>query len=129
MENIEYSLERIADLLMTITNSLQNQCQLYIKIGGLIVQIILAIITILYVAFTYKIMKANQKSAQAANEEMMAIQKQAATVLYYDLKSLEEYFILDGEMNSANVRYYNQWQDALGKCSFLGPSDIKETLI
>ena len=38
--------------------------------------------------------------------------RQAASVLYYDLKSIESY--LKTERSSVNIRYFSEWQSIVG---------------
>lgn len=47
----------------------------------------------------------------------------AASVLYYDLKSIEYY--LFQEKNPANIRYSSDWQNIVANCSFLKSDDIQ----
>lgn len=47
----------------------------------------------------------------------------AASMLYYDLKSIETY--LRCERGSVNLRYTNNWQDTAANCSFLDDKDIE----
>ena len=49
--------------------------------------------------------------------------KHAASVLYYDLKSIERY--LRTERSSVNIRYFSEWQLIVAECTFLGADDIE----
>ena len=48
----------------------------------------------------------------------------AASILYYDLKSIEGYLV--GERSSVNLRYSSEWQQMVAGCSFLKDEQIKE---
>lgn len=50
------------------------------------------------------------------------LESHAAMLLYYDLKSIEQY-IKEDEL--VNLRYSNEWQGMVTKCSFLCDRDIK----
>lgn len=47
----------------------------------------------------------------------------AASILYYDLKSIEEY--ISSPNNSVNIRYSNDWQEMVANCSFLDDINVK----
>lgn len=47
----------------------------------------------------------------------------AASILYYDLKSIEEY--ISSPNNSVNIRYSNDWQEMVANCSFLDDTHVK----
>lgn len=49
--------------------------------------------------------------------------KLAAAVLYYDLKSIEDY--LKAESDHVNIRFFTEWQSAISKCSFLEANYVK----
>lgn len=49
--------------------------------------------------------------------------KLAAAVLYYDLKSIEDY--LKAENDHVNIRFFKEWQSAVSKCSFLEANYVK----
>lgn len=49
--------------------------------------------------------------------------KHAASVLYYDLKSIEKY--LRTERSSVNIRYFSEWQLIVTECTFLRADDIE----
>lgn len=49
--------------------------------------------------------------------------KHAASVLYYDLKSIEKY--LRTERSSVNIRYFREWQLIVAECTFLRADDIE----
>ena len=49
--------------------------------------------------------------------------KQAASVLYYDLKSIESYLKTEG--SSVNIRYFSEWQSIVAECTFLEPDDVE----
>ena len=51
-----------------------------------------------------------------------AQQSHAATMLYYDLKSIEDY--LQNEKSSVNIRYTSEWQEMLSNCDFLDDKKI-----
>lgn len=46
----------------------------------------------------------------------------AASILYNDLKSIEEY--LKSERSFVNLRYSNNWQEIVAKCSFLNFDEV-----
>lgn len=48
----------------------------------------------------------------------------AASILYYDLKSIEGYLV--GERSSVNLRYSSEWQQMVAGCSFLKDEQVKE---
>lgn len=48
----------------------------------------------------------------------------AASQLYYDLKSIEDY--LKEETGAVNLRYSNQWQVIVAQCAFLEPEQVKK---
>lgn len=48
--------------------------------------------------------------------------RQAASVLYYDLKSIEGY--LKVERSSVNIRYFSEWQSIAAECSFLESDNV-----
>lgn len=50
--------------------------------------------------------------------------QQAASVLYYDLKSIESY--LKEERSSVNIRYFSEWQSIVAECTFLKPDDVEQ---
>ena len=50
--------------------------------------------------------------------------KQAASVLYYDLKSIERY--LKTERSSVNIRYFSEWQSVVAECIFLKSDDVEQ---
>lgn len=50
--------------------------------------------------------------------------KQAASVLYYDLKSIESYLKTEG--SSVNIRYFSEWQSIVSECTFLEPDDVEQ---
>lgn len=50
--------------------------------------------------------------------------KQAASVLYYDLKSIESYLKTEG--SSVNIRYFSEWQSIVAECTFLEPDDVEQ---
>lgn len=50
--------------------------------------------------------------------------RQAASVLYYDLKSIESY--LKTERSSVNIRYFSEWQSIVAECTFLEPDDVEQ---
>lgn len=50
--------------------------------------------------------------------------KQAASVLYYDLKSIESYLKTEG--SSVNIRYFSEWQSIVAECTFLKPDDVDQ---
>lgn len=49
--------------------------------------------------------------------------RQAASVLYYDLKSIESYLKTEG--SSVNIRYFSEWQSIVAECTFLEPDDVE----
>lgn len=44
-------------------------------------------------------------------------------MLYYDLKSIEDY--LANEKSSVDIRYTSEWQQVVANCSFLNSEHIK----
>ena len=48
----------------------------------------------------------------------------AASILYYDLKSIEGYLV--GERSSVNLRYSSEWQQMVAGGSFLKDEQVKE---
>ena len=48
----------------------------------------------------------------------------AASQLYYDLKSIEDY--LKEETGTVNLRYSNEWQVIVAQCAFLEPEQVKK---
>ena len=50
--------------------------------------------------------------------------RQAASVMYYDLKSIESY--LKAERSSVNIRYFSEWQSIVAECTFLKPNDVEQ---
>lgn len=50
--------------------------------------------------------------------------RQAASVLYYDLRSIESY--LKAERSSVNIRYFSEWQSVVAECTFLKPDDVEQ---
>ena len=50
--------------------------------------------------------------------------RQAASVLYYDLKSIESYLKTEG--SSVNIRYFSEWQSIVAECTFLEPDDVEQ---
>lgn len=50
--------------------------------------------------------------------------KQAASVLYDDLKSIESYLKTEG--SSVNIRYFSEWQSIVAECTFLKPDDVDQ---
>ena len=46
----------------------------------------------------------------------------AASILYYDLKSIENYLLR--ERSSVNLRYTNGWQEMISNCTFLKEEEI-----
>lgn len=49
--------------------------------------------------------------------------EQNAAVLYNDLISIEKY--LKYERGSVNIRFYNEWQHIVAKCTFLKPREVE----
>lgn len=49
-------------------------------------------------------------------------EKLAASILYNDLKSIEQY--LKCEKNSVNLRYSNNWQEIVARCPFLNFNEV-----
>ncbi len=47
----------------------------------------------------------------------------SASILYNDLRSIERY-IRSGE-TSVNLRYFENWQQTVALCTFLGESDVE----
>ena len=50
--------------------------------------------------------------------------RQAASVLYYDLKSIESY--LKTERSSVNIRYFSEWQSIVAEWTFLEADDVEQ---
>lgn len=59
---------------------------------------------------------------RAIKKQKQELQRNAASVLYYDLKSIETYFV---EKISVNLRYSDKWQDMVANCTFLKDDEIK----
>ena len=82
--------------------------------GSWIISFICAIIggacTLVGGVFVYK----QEKKSQQSN---------ASSILYYDLKSIENY--LANERSSVNLRYSEDWQRMIAGCSFLKDKHIK----
>lgn len=51
-----------------------------------------------------------------------AQESHAASILYYDLKSIENYLLY--ERSSVNLRYTNGWQEMISNCTFLKEEEI-----
>lgn len=51
------------------------------------------------------------------------LESHAAMLLYYDLKSIEQYITKEDKL--VNLRYSNEWQGMVANCSFLCDKDIK----
>lgn len=51
-----------------------------------------------------------------------AQESHAASILYYDLKSIENYLL--HERSSVNLRYTNGWQEMISNCTFLKEEEI-----
>ena len=49
--------------------------------------------------------------------------KHAAAVLYYDLKSIEDYF--KAGSRAVNIRYFSEWQTTAIECSFLTEENVR----
>ena len=47
----------------------------------------------------------------------------AASILYYDLKSIEDY--LKNERSSVNLRYSADWQSIVANCPFLSHQQVR----
>lgn len=62
----------------------------------------------------------NIRQQKIANEERKSFN---ASILYYDLKSIEDY--LEKERASVNLRYLEKWQNVVAECSFLEESQIR----
>ncbi len=56
-------------------------------------------------------------------KEKKESEKYAASLLYYDLLSIEEYFKYD--KISVNLRYSNEWQGMVSNCNFLDKNSVK----
>lgn len=65
---------------------------------------------------TYLVEKGKRK------EETKKLERHAASILYYDLKSLEKYFRETEE--NVNLRYSSDWQTMLSNCSFLTEENV-----
>lgn len=50
-------------------------------------------------------------------------EKHYASILYYDLKSIEDYIL--NERSSVNIRYSFDWQGIVSNCTFLKPDYVK----
>lgn len=95
-----------------------NQSEIERKVkkvdGSWIISFICAIIggacTLVGGVFVYK----QEKKSQQSN---------ASSILYYDLKSIENY--LANERSSVNLRYSEDWQRMIAGCSFLKDKHIK----
>lgn len=58
-----------------------------------------------------------------SKKDVIKSESHAASLIYYDLKSLEDYLV--NERSSVNLRYNNEWQTMIANCSFLKDSSIK----
>ena len=56
-------------------------------------------------------------------KEQRERESHAASILLYDLKSIEDY--LSKERSSVNMRYSYEWQNMVANCSFLSDNHIK----
>jgi hypothetical protein len=59
---------------------------------------------------------------RAIKKQKQETERNAASNLYYDLKSIENYFSYD---ISVNLRYSDKWQDMVSNCTFLNDEEIK----
>ncbi|QXE18287.1 hypothetical protein [Clostridium sp. 001] len=50
-------------------------------------------------------------------------EKHYASVLYYDLVSIEDY--INNERGSVDIRYFEDWQHIVANCNFLESSDVQ----
>ena len=55
-------------------------------------------------------------------KEYKQIENHAASILYYDLKSIEQYIV--NEANMVNLRYSDEWQTMVANCTFLSDTDV-----
>lgn len=55
-------------------------------------------------------------------KQNMKLESYSALILYYDLKSIEQYMIKEDKM--VNMRYSNEWQTMVAKCTFLSDEDV-----
>ena len=60
----------------------------------------------------------------AFQEQNKAQIRQASSVLYYDLKSIEKY--LRTEKSPVNIRYFSEWQSIAAECTFFEPCDVEQ---
>lgn len=49
--------------------------------------------------------------------------RHAASVLYYDLKSIEDY--IKSNNNIVDIRYFEAWQTMTAECTFLDADNVK----
>ena len=59
------------------------------------------------------------------NCEKNSYQKNCGSIIYYDLKNIEE--LLKEQKDRDNIRYFTNWQSILASCKFL-PADVLEYL-
>lgn len=59
---------------------------------------------------------------RAIKKQKQESERNAASILYYDLKSIENYF---GYNLSVNLRYSDKWQDMVANCTFLNDEEIE----
>jgi len=59
---------------------------------------------------------------RAIKKQKQESERNAASILYYDLKSIENYFSYN---ISVNLRYSDKWQDMVANCTFLNDEEIK----
>lgn len=57
-------------------------------------------------------------------KEQINQEKHAASMLYFDLMSIEDY--LKNERGAVNIRYSSDWQNMISNCAFLLPDNIKK---
>ena len=55
-------------------------------------------------------------------KEQINQEKHAASMLYFDLMSIEDY--LKNERGAVNIRYSSDWQNMISNCAFLLPDNI-----
>ena len=60
----------------------------------------------------------------AFQEQNKAQIRQASSVLYYDLKSIEKY--LRTEKSPVNIRYFSEWRSIAAECTFFEPCDVEQ---
>lgn len=90
----------------------------YVEMNEVIVTGIMSLISALIGGiFTYRATKKSLDNEEAVNKQF------SATLLYYDLKSIEKY--IREKNKEVNLRYSSDWQKILTQCTFLDDENIE----